>query len=161
MMVLERLRDKLRDLGFVPMVFSFDKPETKDFIETVRLLASLSKFVIVDITNARSASLELQATMPDLMSPVCPHPPAGGATLRDVRRPSEQVRTREVMPPLFRAAARPTARVPTTPQHRLFERGPGRRARCLRRPLSGFERQPSIEVLPEVHGYSLTRVQTH
>src|SRR5262245_56040773 len=45
MVVLERLRDKLRDLGFVPMVFNFDKPETKDFTETVRLLASLSRFV--------------------------------------------------------------------------------------------------------------------
>jgi hypothetical protein len=28
MVVLERLRDKLRDLGFVPMVFNFDKPES-------------------------------------------------------------------------------------------------------------------------------------
>jgi hypothetical protein len=69
MIVLERLRDKLRDLGFVPMVFNFDKPETKDFTETVRLLASLSKFVIVDITNPRSAPLELQATVPDYMVP--------------------------------------------------------------------------------------------
>ena len=43
--ILERLRDKLRALGFVPMVFNFDKPETKDFTETVRLLASLSQFV--------------------------------------------------------------------------------------------------------------------
>src|SRR5262249_57367770 len=39
MVVLERLKEKLRSLGFVPMVFSFDKPETKDFAETVRLLA--------------------------------------------------------------------------------------------------------------------------
>src|SRR5262249_11785130 len=70
--VLERLRDKLRDLGFVPMVFNFDKPETKDFTETVRLLASLSKFVIVDITNPRSAPLELQATVPDYMIPFAP-----------------------------------------------------------------------------------------
>jgi hypothetical protein len=29
--ILERLRDKLRSLGFVPMVFNFDKPETKRF----------------------------------------------------------------------------------------------------------------------------------
>src|SRR5262249_50524202 len=72
MVVLERLRDKLRDLGFVPMVFNFDKPETKDFTETVRLLASMSKFVIVDITNPRSAPLELQATVPDYMVPFAP-----------------------------------------------------------------------------------------
>jgi hypothetical protein len=72
MVVLERLREKLRDLGFVPMVFNFDRPETKDFTETVRLLASLSKFVIVDITNPRSAPLELQATVPDYMIPFAP-----------------------------------------------------------------------------------------
>jgi uncharacterized protein YjbI with pentapeptide repeats len=70
--VLERLREKLRSLGFVPMVFNFDKPETKDFTETVRLLANLSHFVIVDITNPRSAPLELQATVPDYMVPFAP-----------------------------------------------------------------------------------------
>jgi hypothetical protein len=72
MVVLERLRQKLRGLGFVPMVFNFDKPETKDFTETVRLLANLSHFVIVDITNPRSAPLELQATVPDYMVPFVP-----------------------------------------------------------------------------------------
>jgi uncharacterized protein YjbI with pentapeptide repeats len=70
--VLERLRDKLRDLGYLPMVFNFDKPETKDFTETARLLCSLSKFVVVDITNPRSAPLELQATVPDYMVPFVP-----------------------------------------------------------------------------------------
>ena len=35
--VLERLRAELRKRDFVPMVFNFDKPETKDFTETVRL----------------------------------------------------------------------------------------------------------------------------
>jgi uncharacterized protein YjbI with pentapeptide repeats len=72
MVVLERLRDKLRDIGFVPIVFNFDKPETKDFTETVRLLCNLSHFVIVDITNPRSAPLELQATVPDYMVPFAP-----------------------------------------------------------------------------------------
>jgi hypothetical protein len=70
--ILERLREKLRSLGFVPMVFNFDKPETKDFTETVRLLANLSRFVIVDITNPRSTPLELQATVPDYMVPFVP-----------------------------------------------------------------------------------------
>jgi Pentapeptide repeats (8 copies) len=70
--VLERLRERLRDLGYLPMVFNFDKPETKDFTETVRLLCNLSHFVIVDITNPRSAPLELQATVPDYMVPFAP-----------------------------------------------------------------------------------------
>jgi hypothetical protein len=72
MQILERLREKLRTLGYVPMVFNFDKPETKDFTETVQLLANLSHFVIVDITNPRSAPLELQATVPDYMVPFVP-----------------------------------------------------------------------------------------
>jgi hypothetical protein len=62
--VLDRLR---RKRGYLPIVFNFDKPETKDFTETVRLLAGLSKFVIADITNPKSAPLELQATVPDIM----------------------------------------------------------------------------------------------
>ena len=70
--ILERLREKLRSLGFVPMVFNFDKPETKDFTGTVRLLANLSRFVIVDITKPRSTPLELQATVPDYMVPFAP-----------------------------------------------------------------------------------------
>jgi hypothetical protein len=70
--VLERLREELRKRGYVPIVFNFDKPETKDFTETVRLLASLSKFVIADITNPKSSPLELQATVPEIMVPFQP-----------------------------------------------------------------------------------------
>jgi uncharacterized protein YjbI with pentapeptide repeats len=72
MAVLDRLRNELRKRGYLPIVFTFDKPETKDFTETVRLLAGLSKFVIADITNPKSAPLELQATVPEIMVPFCP-----------------------------------------------------------------------------------------
>jgi hypothetical protein len=70
--VLERLRDELRNRGYLPIVFNFDKPETKDFTETVRLLAGLSRFVIADVTNPKSAPLELQATVPEIMVPFLP-----------------------------------------------------------------------------------------
>jgi hypothetical protein len=70
--VLDRLREELRKRDYLPIVFNFDKPETKDFTETVRLLAGLSKFVIADITNPRSAPLELQATVPEIMVPFRP-----------------------------------------------------------------------------------------
>ena len=72
MALLDRLRDELRKRGYLPIVFNFDKPETKDFTETVRLLAGLSKFVIADITNPKSAPLELQATVPEIMVPFRP-----------------------------------------------------------------------------------------
>jgi uncharacterized protein YjbI with pentapeptide repeats len=70
--VLERLREELRKRDYVPIVFNFDKPETKDFTETVRLLAGMSKFVIADITNPKSSPLELQATVPEIMVPFLP-----------------------------------------------------------------------------------------
>jgi uncharacterized protein YjbI with pentapeptide repeats len=70
--VLERLKDELRKRDLLPIIFNFDKPETKDFTETVRLLAGLSRFVIVDITNPRSAPLELQAAVPEYMIPFVP-----------------------------------------------------------------------------------------
>jgi hypothetical protein len=70
--VLERLRAELRERGYLPIVFNFDKPETKDFTETVRLLAGLSRFVIADVTNPKSAPLELQATVPEMMIPFLP-----------------------------------------------------------------------------------------
>jgi uncharacterized protein YjbI with pentapeptide repeats len=70
--VLERIREELRKRDFLPMVFNFDKPEAKDFTETVRLLAGLSHFVIADITNPRAAPLELQAIVPDYMIPFVP-----------------------------------------------------------------------------------------
>jgi uncharacterized protein YjbI with pentapeptide repeats len=70
--ILERLREELRNRGYLPIIFNFDKPETKNFTETVRLLAGLSHFVIADITNPKSAPLELQATVPDVMVPFRP-----------------------------------------------------------------------------------------
>jgi hypothetical protein len=70
--VLERLRDALRERGYVPIVFNFDKPETKNFTETVRLLAGLSHFVIADVTNPKSTPLELEALVPQIMVPFQP-----------------------------------------------------------------------------------------
>jgi hypothetical protein len=70
--ILERLREELRKREFVPMVFNFDKPQVKDFTETIRLLAGLSHFVIADITNPRSTPLELQAIVPECMVPFIP-----------------------------------------------------------------------------------------
>jgi hypothetical protein len=70
--VLEGLRAELRQRGYLPIVFNFDKPETKDFTETVRLLAGLSRFVIADVTKPKSTPLELQATVPEIMVPFKP-----------------------------------------------------------------------------------------
>jgi pentapeptide repeat protein len=70
--VLDAIRDRLRELGFVPMMFDFERPTQQDFDETIKTLAGLSRFVIADITNPKSSPLELQATMPDYMVPFVP-----------------------------------------------------------------------------------------
>ena len=70
--VLDAIKVKLRQLGFVPMMFDFEKPTQRDFTETIRTLAGFSRFIIADITNPRCAPLELQATMPDYMTPFVP-----------------------------------------------------------------------------------------
>src|SRR6202035_1050552 len=61
-----------RDKGFLPIVFDFERPKGRDFTETIKTLAGMSCFVIADITNPRSAPLELQATVPDYMIPFVP-----------------------------------------------------------------------------------------
>jgi Pentapeptide repeats (8 copies) len=70
--VLDALRMALRNRNFLPMVFDFEKPTQRDFTETIMTLAGISLFVIADITNPRSAPLELQATVPDYMIPFVP-----------------------------------------------------------------------------------------
>jgi len=67
--LLEGIADKLRTLGYLPIVFDFDRPTDRDLTETVKILAGLSVFVVADITNPRSVPLELQATVPDYMVP--------------------------------------------------------------------------------------------
>jgi uncharacterized protein YjbI with pentapeptide repeats len=67
--LLDGIADRLRTLGYLPIIFDFERPTNLDLTETIRTLAGLSLFVIADITNPRSVPLELQATVPDYMVP--------------------------------------------------------------------------------------------
>lgn len=66
-LVLDALRERLRELNYVPMMFDFEKADDRSFTETIKILAGLSRFVIVDVTNPKCAPLELQATVPNYM----------------------------------------------------------------------------------------------
>jgi uncharacterized protein YjbI with pentapeptide repeats len=70
--VLDALREKLRTLNFLPIVFDFECPTERDFTETIMTLAGMSCFIIADITNPKSSPLELQATVPNYMIPFVP-----------------------------------------------------------------------------------------
>jgi hypothetical protein len=66
--VLDALREELRKRDYLPVLFDFDKPASRDITETVSLLARMARFVIADITEARSIPQELLIIAPDLPS---------------------------------------------------------------------------------------------
>lgn len=70
--VLDAIRDELRERNYVPILFDFDKPASRDLTETVLILAHMARFIIADITEPRSIPLELQAIVPQLAVPVQP-----------------------------------------------------------------------------------------
>jgi hypothetical protein len=71
--VLEAVRSALRAKGYSPILFDFEKPASRNLTETIRILAGLARFVIADVTDARSIPQELMAIVPNMPSvPVQP-----------------------------------------------------------------------------------------
>lgn len=70
--VLTALAKDLKRRQLVPIIFDFPPPERRDLIETVMLLAGMSKLVIVEITSPRSTPMELQAIASNYGVPVVP-----------------------------------------------------------------------------------------
>ena len=66
--VLDRMKNLLRRRGLVPILFDFDKPGSRDLTETISMLAHLSRFVLADLTDARSIPQELKSIIPHLPS---------------------------------------------------------------------------------------------
>jgi len=58
---------------YVPLLFDFDKPGDRDLIESIVRFASVSRFVIADLSDPKSVPAELQAIVPNFPSlPVVP-----------------------------------------------------------------------------------------
>lgn len=69
--LLQAIAAKLREMKYLPIIFDFERPESRDFTETVMTLAGLSRFVIVDLSGP-SVPNELRATIPHFKVPFVP-----------------------------------------------------------------------------------------
>jgi uncharacterized protein YjbI with pentapeptide repeats len=62
--VLEAMREELRRRDYLPVLFDFEKPRSRTAVETVSTLAGMARFIIADITDAKSVLQELQEVVP-------------------------------------------------------------------------------------------------
>jgi uncharacterized protein YjbI with pentapeptide repeats len=66
--VLDAIREELRNHNYLPILFDFSPSPNRDTVETVKTLAGMARFVIADLTDAKSVLQELQAIVPDFPS---------------------------------------------------------------------------------------------
>jgi hypothetical protein len=69
--VLSAIADRLREKGYLPMIFDFPRDPNRNYTETVKTLVGLSRFVVVDLSGP-SVPQELYATVPHFKIPFVP-----------------------------------------------------------------------------------------
>ncbi|PTQ87812.1 pentapeptide repeat-containing protein [Nitrosomonas ureae] len=71
--MLDAIKVEIQTHGFLPVLFDFEGPQSRDLTETVTTLASMSRFVVADISGAKSVPQELSVIVPHFPSlPVQP-----------------------------------------------------------------------------------------
>jgi hypothetical protein len=89
--VLDALREELRRLDYLPILFDFDKPTSKDLTGTVSTLANLARFIIADLTDPSSIPYELATVVPHTPVPIQPILLSGKREFSMFPRPSEAI----------------------------------------------------------------------
>ena len=67
--ILDAVAEELRAYHLLPIIFDFKGSTERDLTETIKIIASMSLFVIADVSNPKSSPLELAATVPDYEVP--------------------------------------------------------------------------------------------
>jgi uncharacterized protein YjbI with pentapeptide repeats len=70
--ILDAVRERLKELGYVPIIFDFDRVAQRDFTETIMILCGMCLFVIADISDPSAVPVELATTVPNYMVPFVP-----------------------------------------------------------------------------------------
>ncbi len=70
--VLEQIKSELRTRGFIPMIFDFEKPQSRDYIEPVITISQLSKFIIADFTEPKIVLEEVPIILSACVVPMVP-----------------------------------------------------------------------------------------
>jgi hypothetical protein len=62
--VAQFIRNELRKHDYLPIMFDFQPSANQATLETIKTLAIMARFVIADLTDARSVLMELGAIVP-------------------------------------------------------------------------------------------------
>jgi uncharacterized protein YjbI with pentapeptide repeats len=87
--VLDSLREDLRNRHYLPILFDFKKPDSKDLTGTMSTLAHMARFIIADLTDPSCIPYELATVLSNTFVPVQPILLSGKsefAMLPDLRR---------------------------------------------------------------------------
>jgi hypothetical protein len=78
---LQAIAAKLREENYLPIIFDFQRPQDRNYTETVKTLAGLVRFIIADLSGP-SVPQELYATVPHFKIRSCPFLSLGESNLR-------------------------------------------------------------------------------
>lgn len=63
--ILKFIKSLLKKKNYVPILFDFEKPKTRDLTETIGIIGRMSKFIVADLTDAKSIPQELGELIPN------------------------------------------------------------------------------------------------
>jgi uncharacterized protein YjbI with pentapeptide repeats len=66
--VLDSIVSELPSRNYVPILFDFEKPRGRSLLETITTLAHMARFIIADLTDTKTVSMELVRIVPFLPS---------------------------------------------------------------------------------------------